>query len=168
MSAIPPAAARWYIIWRGTARAGGGRGEKARHYLCGAAVDGKDASQSKWSSQGSFRRISDRARGQSLAILSQRRLGSVLWLQPAGRQAVGGRDRELVAAGHDGRRESALRRHRRVLADRFHRGPEEDQRPGAGDAQRGRSDRSLCRVRSIVGEASEERHAEDVQGLSAR
>ena len=37
---------------------------------------------------------------------------------------------ELVAAGHDGRREGALRRHRRLLTDRFHRRPEEDH--GAG------------------------------------
>ena len=53
---------------------------------------------------------------------------------------------ELVAAGHDGRRQGALRRHRRLLADRFHRGPQEDHRAGAGDARRRRSDRSLRRL----------------------
>ena len=75
---------------------------------------------------------------------------------------------ELVASGHDGRREGALRRHRRVFADRFHRGSEEDQRAGAGDAQRGRSDRSLCRRRAAVRQAAEERHFEDLQGFPAR
>ena len=60
-------------------------------------------------------------------------------------QAGRGDHRELVAAGHDGRRQGALRRHRRLLADRFHRGPQEDHCAGAGDAQRGRPDRALCR-----------------------
>ena len=40
--------------------------------------------------------------------------------------------------------------------------------PGAGDAQRGRPDRSLCRVRAVVGEVAEERNAENLQGLPAR
>ncbi len=43
--------------------------------------------------------------------------GTVLWLQPAGRESLGGDHPELVAAGHDGRREGALRRHRRLLTD---------------------------------------------------
>jgi non-heme chloroperoxidase len=60
--------------------------------------------------------------------------GPFYGLQPARRQAVRARDPELVAPGHDGRGESALRRYRRVLADRFHRGPQEDHRAGAGDA----------------------------------
>ena len=77
-------------------------------------------------------------------------------------------DLELVAPGHDGRRQGALRRHRRLLADRLHRGLEEDQCPGAGHAQRGRSDRPLCRRRAVVGEAAEARDAEDLQRLSAR
>ena len=71
---------------------------------------------------------------------------AVLWLQPAGRESLRGHHPELVAPGHDGRRQGALRRHRRLLADRFHRGPQEDHRAGAGDARRGRSDRSLCRL----------------------
>ena len=54
---------------------------------------------------------------------------------------------ELVAPGHDGRREGALRRHRRLLPDRLHRGSEEDHRAGAGDARRRRPDRALCRLR---------------------
>ena len=45
-------------------------------------------------------------------------------------------DLELVAPGHDGRRQGALRRHRRLLPDRLHRRPEEDHRAGPGDARR--------------------------------
>src|SRR5271166_4115072 len=61
-----------------------------------------------------------------------------------------------------------LRRHRRVLPDRLHRGPEEDHGAGAGDARRRRPDRALCGLRAAVGEAAEERHPENLQGLSAR
>jgi non-heme chloroperoxidase len=43
---------------------------------------------------------------------------------------------ELVASGHDGRRQGALRRHRRLLPDRFHRRSEEDHGARAGDARR--------------------------------
>jgi non-heme chloroperoxidase len=64
--------------------------------------------------------------------------------------------------------QSALRRHRRLLADRLHRGPEKDHDPGAGDAQRRRPDRALRRFRSPIGQASQERHAEDLQWLPAR
>ena len=94
-----------------------------------------------------FDGLAGAARRQSLAILSRPAGGSVLWLQPAGRQSLGGRHPELVAPGHDGRRQGALRRHRRLLADRFHRRPQEDHRAGAGDAWRRRSDRSLRRLR---------------------
>ena len=79
-----------------------------------------------------------------------------------------GVDPELVASGHDGRRQGALRRHQGVLGDRFHRRPQEDHGAGAGDARRGRSDRALCRLRAAVGQAAEERDAEDLQGLPAR
>ena len=72
--------------------------------------------------------------------------GPVLRLQPAGRESLRGRHPELVAPGHDGRRQGALRRHRRLLADRFHRRSQEDHCAGAGDAQRRRSDRSLRRL----------------------
>ncbi len=40
-----------------------------------------------------------------------------------GTKALGAGDLELVASGHDGRRQGALRRHRRLLADRLHRRP---------------------------------------------
>ena len=52
------------------------------------------------------------------------------------------------------------------FADRFHGGPQEDLRAGAGDAQRGRPDRSLRCFGASLGQAAEEWHAEDLQGLS--
>src|SRR5215831_21181578 len=58
-----------------------------------------------------------------------------------------------------------VRVYRRVLADRLHRGSEEDQRARAGDAWRGRPDRTLRRFRAAVGQASEERHFEILQGF---
>ena len=70
--------------------------------------------------------------------------GAILWLQPAGRESIGADHLELVAPGHDGRRQGALRWHRRLLADRFHGGSEEDHGAGSGDAWRRRSDRSLA------------------------
>jgi non-heme chloroperoxidase len=54
--------------------------------------------------------------------------------KPAWCETFSGRDLELVAPGHDGRRKGALRRHRRLLADGLHRRPEEDYRAGPGDA----------------------------------
>ena len=48
---------------------------------------------------------------------------ALLRLQPVGREGIRGRDRELVAAGHDGRREGPLRRHQGVFGDGLHRGP---------------------------------------------
>ena len=60
----------------------------------------------------------------------------VLWLQSARREGLAGGDLELVAPGHDGRRQGALRWHRRLLPNRLHRRPEEDHRAGAGDARR--------------------------------
>jgi len=47
-----------------------------------------------------------------------------------------GRHLELVAPGHDGRREGALRWHRRILADRLHRRSQENHGAGAGHAWR--------------------------------
>ena len=100
------------------ARHGESRVAKAAISQRGAAADGADACQSRRSSEVGVRRTAGGARRQSLDLLSRPAVRAVLRLQPAGREAVGGRDRELVAAGHDGWRESALRRHRRVLADR--------------------------------------------------
>ena len=72
---------------------------------------------------------------------------AVLWLQPARGEALAGHDLELVAPGHDGRRQGALRRHRRVLPDRLHRRSEEDHRSRPGDARRRRPDRALSLTR---------------------
>src|SRR5205807_5071517 len=108
----------------------------------------KTAAKSGRPSQRSVRRIAGPARGQSLAILSRSAGGAFLWFQPAGRENLGGDHPELVEAGHDGRREGALRWHRRLLADRFHRRPQEDHSAGAGDARRRRSDCSLRRRRT--------------------
>ena len=43
-----------------------------------------------------------------------------------------------------------------------------DHGPGVGDALRGRPDRSLRRRRPAVGQASQEWHVKDLQGLPAR
>ncbi len=42
-----------------------------------------------------------------------------------GAKRLARRHPELVAAGHDGRRQGALRRHQGLLGDRLHRGPED-------------------------------------------
>jgi nucleotidyltransferase/DNA polymerase involved in DNA repair len=62
----------------------------------------------------------------------------------------------VVAPGHDGQRQGALRRHRRFLADRLYRRPQEDHRAGPDHAQRRRTDRSLGRFRTAVGKAPQE------------
>src|SRR6202043_2950428 len=77
----------------------------------------------------------------------------------------GAKASEAVIA--NGRRQGALRWHRRLLADRLHRRPQENHRSGAGHAWRRRSNRSLRRRRTVIGEAFEERDLEDLQGLSA-
>ena len=51
---------------------------------------------------------------------------TLLRLQPAGRKTIPRRHPELVAPGHDGRRQGPLRWHRRLLPDRLHRRPQED------------------------------------------
>ena len=60
------------------------------------------------------------------AFYQRRRRRAILQLRQAWRQAVRAHDPELVAAGHDGERQSPLRRHRCVLADRFHGRSAED------------------------------------------
>jgi non-heme chloroperoxidase len=54
------------------------------------------------------RRVSGKARRQPSAVLLRRAGGTVLWLQPAWRETLSGGDSELVAPGHDGRRQGAL------------------------------------------------------------
>src|SRR5262249_3135275 len=46
-----------------------------------------------------------------------------LWLQPTRREGLRGDHPELVASGHDGRREGTLRWHRCLLTNRLHRRP---------------------------------------------
>src|SRR4029077_9075289 len=133
----------------------------------GAAADGEKGGQSWRASQKSVRWIAGAARGQSLAILSRPAGGAILWLQPAGRKSFGGDHPKLVAPGHDGRGQGALRWYRGLLTDRFHRRPEEDHRACTGDAWRRRSDRSLRGRGAVVGQAAKERHAEDLQGFPA-
>src|SRR5207253_4323696 len=162
--------ARWSFHWRrrggalsGTAwRKPGGEGCADQR---GAAADGEDGGQSGRPSQRSVRWIAGATRGQSLAILSRPAGGAILWLQPAGHESFGGDHPKLVAPGYDGRREGALRWHCRLLTNRFHRRPEEDHRACTGDAWRRRSDRSLRRLRAIVGQTSKKRDAENLQGF---
>jgi len=137
------------------ARHGDSRVAKAA--ILSAAADGADTRQFGWPTKICLRRSSGAARCEPHAILSRPRGGSLLRLQPARREAVGGRDRELVAAGYDGRGKSALRWHRRILADRLYRGSEEDHRAGAGHAWRRRPDCALCGLGAAIGDASEER-----------
>ena len=50
------------------------------------------------------------------AVLHRHPDGPVLRLQPPGREGLGGHHPQLVAAGHDGRRQGALRLHQGLLA----------------------------------------------------
>ena len=70
--------------------------------------------------------------------------------------------------GMMGGAKAPLRWHRRLLSDRLHRRSEDDRCSCARHAQRGRSDRTLCRCRSAVGEAAEARDVEDLQRLPPR
>jgi non-heme chloroperoxidase len=58
----------------------------------------------------------------------------VLWVQSGRLAAVGGDHQQLVAPRHDGRSQSALRRHRGVFPNRLHRGPAQDHGAGVGHA----------------------------------
>ena len=49
------------------------------------------------------------------AVLPRRADGALLRLQPRRRDGASGRDHQLVAPGHDGQRQGALRRHRGLL-----------------------------------------------------
>ena len=77
---------------------------KGRDHQRGTAADGADGGQPERAPQKSIRRLSGGARGQSLAVLSRCRGGPLLQLQQD-RQACRGDYSELVAAGHDGRRQ---------------------------------------------------------------
>src|ERR1017187_7217751 len=61
-----------------------------------------------------------------------------------------------------------LARHRGLFPNGFPGGSQEDQRSGPGDAQRGRSDRALCRRRSALRSVAQERNFYKLQELPAR
>jgi len=93
-----------------------------------------DDGQSDRSAQGGVRRTAGATGRQPSSVLLRCARWTVLWLQPARCETLSGSDLELVAPGHDGRHQGALRRHRRVLPDRLHRRPEEDHCASPGDA----------------------------------
>src|SRR5215207_197930 len=134
----------------------------------GAAAHGPDRRQPAGHAEERVRRLPGSARREPLGVLPGRVVGALLRLQPTRRRPLGGDHPQLVAPGDDGWREGALRRHRRLLADGLHRGPQADQRPGPRDAQPRRPDRSLQGIGSAGGRALAERDAQDLRGVSAR
>ena len=133
-----------------------GKGRVAKLVLIGAVppIMVKTRGQSGRLADRGVRRLPATARRQPRAVLSRCRERPLLRLQPAGREGVPGRDRELVAPGHDGRREGALRRHQGLLGDRLHRGPEGHRRADARHAWRRRPDRPDRRLRAAVRRSS--------------
>ena len=96
----------------------------------GPAAHGQDRRQSRWAAQERVRRSAGSAGRQPVRVLPGPAVGTLLRLQPARRQALRSDHSELVASGDDGWSQGALRRRRRLLPDRLHRGPQEDQRAG--------------------------------------
>ena len=84
---------------------------------------------------------------QPVPVLPRRRLRTVLRLQPTRSEGLPGGHLELVAPGHDGRRQGPLRRDQGVLRDRLHRGPPDDRGPDPGDARRRRPGRARSPTR---------------------
>ena len=109
------------------ARHGQPQGRVAKLVLIGAVppITGEDAGQSGRPADRSVRRLAQGTRRQPRAILSRFRGRSLLRLQPAGREANSGHHPELVAAGHDGQRQGAVRWHQGFFGDRLHRGSED-------------------------------------------
>src|SRR4029450_11509813 len=116
----------------------------------GAAAHGADRRQPRRPAEERVRRPPSPARREPLRVLPGAAVGTLLWLQPTRRGTLGSDNRELVAPGDDGWGEGTLRRHRRLLPDRFHRGPQDDHGAGPSDARRRRPDRSLRRLRTAV------------------
>ena len=67
------------------------------------------------------------------------------------------RDRQLVATGHDGRRQRAVRRHQGLLGNGLYRRSEKHRRADARHAWRRRPDRADRRLRAALGKAPQER-----------
>ena len=65
--------------------------------------------------EGGLRRPAGATRRPPFPVLSRPSLWPLLRLQPTGREVLRGHHPELVAPGHDGRRQSPLRRCRRLL-----------------------------------------------------
>ena len=82
---------------------------------------------------------------------------TVLRLQSARREGLGGTDQKLVAARHDGRRQGQLRLHQGLLRNRFHGGSEEVRRAHADHPRRRRSDRPDRRLRDDLVQAGQRR-----------
>ena len=101
-----------------------GKGRVAKLVLIGAVppIMVKIAGQPGRHAHRGVRRLPEAARRQPRGVLPRRRERPVLRLQPAGRKGVPGRDRELVAAGHDRagprRTTTASRRSRRRTSPR--------------------------------------------------
>ena len=113
-------------------------GRVAKAVLIGAVppIMVKSDSEPRRPADRGLRRLPRGARRQPRAVLHRRADRPVLRLQPAGREGLAGRHRQLVAAGHDGRRQGALRLHQGLLRDGLHRGPQGDRRAGARHARR--------------------------------
>ena len=108
------------------ARHGESRVAKAVLDQRGAAAHGADRGQPGRLAEERVRRPAGPAGRQPSEFYRDVAAGPFYGFNRPGAKPSEGDHPELVAPGHDGRREGALRRHRRVLADRFHRGPEED------------------------------------------
>ena len=133
MSAIRPVAARWCAIWAATATS-----RVAKAAIIGAVppLMVKTAANPGGLPKEVFDGSASTARRQSRAVLSRPPAGPFYGFNRPGAEPSAGSHPELVATGHDGRCQGALRRHRRLLGDRLHRGPEEDRRAGARHARR--------------------------------
>ena len=118
------------------ARHGESRVAKAAIITRGAAADGEDGGQSGRAAQGGIRRTCRRSSPPTAPSSTTICRPGRSMASTGRRESLAGGDLELVASGHDGRRQGALRRHRRLLSDRLHRRPEENHRAGAGDARR--------------------------------
>ncbi len=141
-------------------RAGpGGEGDTGR---CCAAAAGEDRVQPRGHADRSVQRAARGAGRQPLPILPRFRERTFLRLQPARRDGLAGDHLELVAAGDDGEHQGAAGMQPSLFRNRLHRGPEGNRGARAGDPQRGRPDRALCRFGAALGGAAEERDAQDL------
>ena len=118
-------------------------GRQGRNHQRGAAADGARPTPTRRPAQGACSTICRRSWPPTARSSTAPCRGPVLRLQPPGVEPSEAIIENWWRQGMMGGAKAALRRHRRLLADRLHRGPEEDHRPGAGDAQRRRPDRPV-------------------------